>query len=105
MAISTRLWVRPLEYLSDTTRDGTAFLSTGNEGVGHIDGQVAEVMRVPDLENREDGYRLNLPALTNGGGTAINQWTLVMDVFYPSASSGEYRSLIQVNDLGQQWRR
>lgn len=88
----------PLEYLSDTTRNGTAFLSTGNEEVGHIDDQAAEVMKVPDLENSEDGYRLELPAMTNGGGSEINQWTLIMDVYYPSASSGEYRSLIQVND-------
>ena len=89
-----------LEFRTEAARLTTMFLATDSQEVGHIGGRSAKVMKVPHFENREDGYWLPLPAsLANGGGEYINQWTLTMDVYYPPASSGKFRSLIQINDL------
>jgi hypothetical protein len=45
------------------------------------------------------GYVMPTPPHPNGGGTLVNQWTLVLDILYPASSSGRWRAIIET-DLG-----
>ena len=62
-----------------------------------IDGQTANVMGfTPDTSDLADsGYILYHGTLANGGGSRVNQYTLIMDIKFPSSSTG-FRSLWQV---------
>jgi hypothetical protein len=41
------------------------------------------------------GYILPHGILPNGGGQKVNQYSLIMDIYFPASSSGLYRSLLQ----------
>ena len=43
------------------------------------------------------GYYMRHGAKPNGGGQFVNQYTLIMDVMFPSASSGQWRALFQTD--------
>lgn len=43
------------------------------------------------------GYVLPHGILPNAGGQKVNQYSLVMDIFFPASSSGRYRSLFQTD--------
>jgi hypothetical protein len=45
------------------------------------------------------GYKAYHGAVPNGGGTNVNQYTLIYDIYYPSGSGGAWRSLWQT-DIG-----
>ena len=89
-----------LEYYDEVdgaTDQGTEFGTTTAFEIPDIGGEPANVMKMPKNDNTM-GYRMrpNLPA--NGGGLIANQWTLVMDILYPTDSSGKTRSIIQIDD-------
>src|SRR5207245_2677267 len=49
------------------------------------------------------GFYMRHGARPNGGGHFVNQYTLLMDIMYPAASSGRWRALFQTdpfNHLG-----
>ena len=78
------------------TAGGTEFGSTADFGIADINGQAATVMKVPgDLSNKI-GYVMTHGIAPNGGGTLVNQYTLVMDVFIDTAGPGA-ASLWQTN--------
>ena len=78
------------------TQLGTAFGTTTGFGIANIAGSPATVLRFPAATNGQ-GYSMPTPA-ANGGGSTVNQYTLLMDVFYPSASVSKTRPLIQTED-------
>jgi hypothetical protein len=89
---------KPLQYL-DPTYDGptgtnanlTLFGDTSTLGVALIDGQEAKIMQVPGDTgpgSRNLGYILTHGIAPNGGGTKVNQYTLIMDVFVDTAGPG-----------------
>lgn len=43
------------------------------------------------------GYKMYHGAAPNGGGTYVNQYTLIYDVYYPSAADGKWRSFWQTD--------
>ena len=43
------------------------------------------------------GYVMTHGIAPNGGGSYVNQYTLIMDIMFPAASSGQWRSLFQTN--------
>ncbi len=43
------------------------------------------------------GYVMTHGAAPNGGGSYVNQYTLIYDVYYPPASDGTWRSLLQTD--------
>ena len=61
-----------------------------------IGGQSAVVMRFPATTPTQ-GYDVTHGIAPNGGGSFVNQYTLIMDVMFPAASSGQWRSLFQTN--------
>jgi len=93
-----------LQYF-DPTFDGpsgnsgnkTLFGTTASLGVPDINGQIANVMRVPGDLTRKIGYVMNHGISPNGGGTRVNQYTLIMDVFVDTTGPGA-ASLLNISD-------
>jgi hypothetical protein len=89
----------PIEYADGaggTTEQGTQFGTTTALGIPDIGGQPARVMRF-DAFLKPAGYNLPTPLVANGGGSLVNQWTLIMDVLYPTGSDLKYRALIDTD--------
>jgi hypothetical protein len=59
-----------------------------------INGSTAKVMRFPAATPAE-GFRMFHGLGANGGGTNLNQYTLIMDVMWPSESDQSWRALFQ----------
>ena len=96
---------KPLAYF-DPTFDGPAG-STGNPtvitnastlGVALINGEDANVIQVPGDLDRRIGYVMTHGIAPNGGGTKVNQYTLIMDVLVNTSGPGA-ASLLQVDSL------
>ena len=96
---------KPLAYF-DTTFDGptgssankTAFGTCSGLGIALIAGKDAHVMRVPGDLDRRIGYVMDHGIAPNGGGTKVNQYTLIMDVLVDTSGPGA-ASLLQVDSL------
>lgn len=89
---------QPIAYFdgpSAATQGATQFGTTTALGIPDIGGQPANVMK----------FGVNLPtmgyAVPHGvaasGGVNANQWSLIMDVLFPVASSGNWRALLQTD--------
>ncbi|MCB1126404.1 MAG: hypothetical protein KDM81_07910, partial [Verrucomicrobiae bacterium] len=91
----------PLEYLdgpAGVTAQKTEFGSTAGFGIADIGGEVAEVMRVPGDLDRRIGYLMDHGLAPNGGGTRVNQYTLIMDVYV--AETGAFAAaLLQTSSM------
>ncbi|HEX5223345.1 MAG TPA: LamG-like jellyroll fold domain-containing protein [Verrucomicrobiae bacterium] len=59
-----------------------------------INGEKAVVMGFPAADPTQ-GYIMTHGVAPNGGGGYANQYTLIMDIMYPAASSGTWRGLFQ----------
>ncbi|MGQ9589056.1 MAG: PKD domain-containing protein [Planctomycetota bacterium] len=71
------------------TVEGTGTVEFTTETIG---GRTAEVARVPSGTYLRAAHGFS----PNGGGSYVNQYTLVMDVMFPDTSAG-YASLLQTN--------
>ncbi len=78
-----------LEYLGNTTNI-TGFPSA------NINGQAARVMAFGSNAITQ-GFYMRHGASGNGGGHFVNQYTLILDVMFPAASSGHWRALFQTD--------
>lgn len=85
-----------MEYYGSTTAAKTSFGTTTSLGIPSIGGSVASVMKFAACLPSE-GYVLHTSAPGNGGGAYINQYSLVMDLLYPSASNNAFRALFQTS--------
>jgi len=88
---------QPLVYATPATQAGTAFGTTTSFGIPDIAGTPANVMRFSAFTVPES-YQMPLPNTPNGGGSLINDWTLVLDLLYPSESDGQWRAIIDTDD-------
>jgi len=96
---------QPLAYL-DPAFDGpagssankTQFGTCSSLGVDLINGKDARVMRVPGDLDRRIGYVMEHGIAPNGGGTKVNQFTLIMDVRVDTSGPGA-ASLLQIDSL------
>jgi hypothetical protein len=89
----------PLQYLDGVggvTEAGTQFGSTTDLGVEDIGGQPAKAMLVPGELDRNIGYIMTHRIAPNGGGTLVNQYTLIMDVLVGTSGSGA-ASMLQIS--------
>ena len=90
---------QPLEYLdgpSGLTAQGTSFGTTAALGIADIDGEPAGVMSVPGELDRNIGYIMDHGIAPNGGGTLVNQFTLIMDVMVATNGPGA-AALLQIS--------
>ena len=78
-----------LEYVGSTTNI-TSFPSL------NVNGQTTRVMAFGSNSTTQ-GFYMRHGASANGGGHFVNQYTLIMDVMFPAASSGQWRALFQTD--------
>lgn len=81
---------------SGATSQGTVFGSTTALGIPGINGTAAVVMGFPAATNGM-GYQMPAPPTANGGGSEVNQWTLLLDLLYPTGSDNKDRPIIDVD--------
>jgi len=87
----------PLQYIDGAggaTQTGTAFGTTTALGIPDIGGSPATVMRFPANTNNALGYNMPGPTAANGGGTLVNDWTIIMDVLFTGSSHSTLRGLV-----------
>jgi len=88
-----------LEYLggpAGLTAQGTAFGTTTSFGIENINGLPANVMRVPGDLSNQIGYIMNHGIAPNGGGTRVNQYTIIFDIYVAETGPGA-ASLLQTS--------
>jgi hypothetical protein len=96
--LSPTIGSAPLSYADATTQSGTLFSNTAQFGISPINGTNANVMFFP-VSGATGGYDMPTTALTaNGGGTLVNNYTIVMDVLFPATESSQVRPLVQTDD-------
>jgi hypothetical protein len=78
-----------LQYFGDT-----ASITTFEDAV--IGGKPAKVMAF-GAATKAQGYVMTHGAAPNGGGTKVNQYTLLMDVMFPASSDAKWRGLLQTD--------
>src|SRR5205085_812956 len=78
------------------TQTGTAFGTTTSFGLPNINGSVASVMKFPGSTNVAMGYTMQTPG-PNGGGVNVDNYTIIFDVLFPSASDSKLRSMMQTD--------
>jgi hypothetical protein len=87
-----------LSYADGTgglTQMGTAFGTTATFGIPNINGTAAKVMQFPAATNGM-GFFMPTPA-ANGSGSFVNDYTLILDLFYPNASDSKIRPIIDTD--------
>jgi hypothetical protein len=89
-----------LQYNDPGVSGTTDFGTTASYGISNItSGVVTPVMHFTPPSAQWGGYKMYHGAAPNGGGTNVNQYTLIYDVYYPAGSDGTWRSLLQT-DVG-----
>ncbi len=94
---------KALDYV-DPTYDGpngsaadkTQFGTTTSFGIADIDGQPANVVRVPGDLTRQLGYIMPHGIAPNGGGQRVNQYTIIFDIYVETTGAGA-ASLLQTS--------
>lgn len=76
------------------TSNQTAFGSASAFGISPIAGSNAVVMRFPIATNGM-GYLMPTPA--GNAGSLVNEWSLILDVFYPASSDNLLRPIIDTD--------
>ena len=77
------------------TELNTVFGTTTSFGIPNINGTPATIMKFPAATN---GMGYNMPTPPANGGSAVNQYTYILDVLYPTASGTSIRPLIRPQD-------
>jgi hypothetical protein len=95
----------PLAYLdptfdgpTGTAEDKTAFGTASSFSLPALGTNDVKVLRVPGTLDRRIGYVMTHGIAPNGGGTRVNQYTLIMDVFVATSGAGA-ASLLQTSSL------
>ncbi|MDC0325584.1 hypothetical protein OAM01_02390, partial [bacterium] len=90
-----------LEYFGgdgSPAADNTIFSTTTELGISDINGEAAEVMVVPYIRSNELGYIMHHGISPNGGGSKVNQYTLIYDVMIAPTGDGA-AGMIQIDSL------
>lgn len=90
------------EFGTDGNIQAAAEFGTTTEfGIPHIGDRSVRVMRynrIEDATTTQPGFLIRHGIQPNGGGSKVNQWTLVMDVLFPDPQVSPFSSLIQLNE-------
>jgi peptide methionine sulfoxide reductase MsrB len=92
-----------LQYGDATMAGQTSFGTTTSFGIPDIGGQPAKVLKYTRNEspplNYVGGYAMHHGIAPNGGGTLVNQWTLIFDILFPDLSQGDgYSGIIEIQN-------
>jgi hypothetical protein len=88
-----------LEYLGGAggaTAQGTQFGTASSFGIEKIGTEDPKVMRVPGDLSKEIGYVMTHGIAPNGGGTRVNQYTIIWDLYVATTGPGA-ASLLQTS--------
>ncbi|MBP8261892.1 MAG: hypothetical protein KA118_19740, partial [Verrucomicrobia bacterium] len=91
---------QPLQFFDAQVQADVQFYATTIFGISEIDGQAANVMLCnPSTANTTNwnGLIMTHGISPNGGGARVNQYTVIIDLLYPTWSSGFYRGLWQTD--------
>ncbi len=100
---------RDLAYFDISVQTNTSFGTTTSFGISDIGGQPANVMKFTPPSGNSGapgdnptfdpwgGYKMFHGAVPNGGGTNVNQYTLIYDVLYPGTSDNSWRAILQTS--------
>jgi hypothetical protein len=88
-----------LEYSDVYSVNNTAFTDSDFFELPRIDGQAVNMMIFPGAfsNQRMSGYIMRHGLSGTGGGTNVNQYTLIMDVLYGSEANNLRRTLLQTS--------
>lgn len=98
-----------LQYYDASVQANTTFGTTTDFGISDINGTPTTVMKftppsgnsgLPGTNPSSDawgGYIMFHGAAANGGGTNVNQYTLIFDILYPSYVDMTWRALLQAS--------
>ena len=89
---------KALAYFDPVAQQNTRFGTTTALGVPDIGGKPAKVMEVPGDLDRKIGYVMDHGIKPNGGGTRVNQYTLIFDLYIDTTGPGA-ASLLQTSSL------
>lgn len=78
------------------TQLGTTFGTTTTLGIPDINGTAAHVMRF-SANVSGMGYLMPDPPTANGGGSLVNDYTLIMDVLYPASANAQERPFLDAD--------
>lgn len=86
-----------LEFFDANVESGTVFGDSDFLGAGLIDGENPNIMSFPGgtIAQPTGGYKMRHGLAGTGGGSNVNQYTLIMDVLYPAAADHTLRTLLQ----------
>ncbi|HTG43336.1 MAG TPA: hypothetical protein VK633_02270, partial [Verrucomicrobiae bacterium] len=90
---------QPIEYLDGAggaTAAQTRFGTAASFGIANIGGATANVMKF-GTNGFGKGYAVPHGVPANGEGTLANNWSIIMDVLFPSSSNNKWRALLQNN--------
>lgn len=73
------------------------FGTTTSFGIADIGSSAAHVMSFPNF-TLYDGIQMFHGIAANGGGTYVNQYTLILDMLWPAGSDSVYRAIFQTYD-------
>lgn len=91
---------QPLEYFdgpNGSTASQTEFGSTEDFSLPLINGNSAPVMSIPADPSKNIGYLMPHGIEPNGGGSRVNVYTLIMDVYWQSQGGG-WTSFVNLDD-------
>lgn len=91
-----------LQYVDgpgQATAAGTVFASTATLGIPPINGTNANVMEFP-VSGPGMGYLMPVPPDANGGGSLLNNYTIIMDVLFPTNTVNHVRPLLWTDNTG-----
>jgi hypothetical protein len=83
-----------LQYFDSGVSNDTAFGTTTSFGLPDINGQPTTIMHFNPTAAPWGGYQMFHGATPNGGGSFVNQYTLIYDLYLPVVS---WRSLLQTD--------
>jgi hypothetical protein len=77
-----------LDGAEGVTKAGTEFGTASSFGIDPIDGVDVKVMKSPGALDKNIGYIVDHRISPNGGGTRVNQYTLIMDIWVDTTGPG-----------------
>jgi len=85
------------DYFDESVRTVSFILDTDFASISPLPGGVVNVMNIAAGFNGapSGGYKLRHGLAANGGGTNVNQYTLIVDVYYPASMNNVRRALLQ----------
>jgi hypothetical protein len=80
------------------TAAATQFGTTASFGLPDINGTNAFIMRFPASDlSASMGIDLTAPSAPNGGGSLVNNYTLILDVLFPAESANKVRPILETD--------